>query len=830
MTESRKSIDSHLHSDTSFSTSLGYPSTDEQLALIRLQRIANIPASILEDIRKSLLDEGISQDIDASVDLPKETDLRVRQLVQGGAPWQQIFEILWTDYEDAPSQHKSARLMEIAFVHASPAETLKAFEVVMTERRYDFYWLLHPRLRDFLVENMAAHLVDTIYWLLGKERKFHRLSCVEVLFMFLRASEGKDKAAAWHFYENNAHAILESVSDHDRFSYSRDRLILKIGELALEQGHDAEAKDVLNRLPRTSSEREQALEILLQYDTATLDRSKNSLAQKLGALSQWPDRIRLMDELCQMMRVNGGIQDPNRASLNIIVKSALDLVPKIPDAWKEMGEFLLKNRDMTDMLPAIVQTYYDHSSLYHSEELDMAFWSAALQLQPETPQDAYLSGLAWLHYFVTHSRRSDTALWTAQKMVDFATANLPENLPMSWRELVRVSLQYVEKAQKIPLRDRQRIASALRISIDGASSSGEVIQQYITLSDAPSSDVVDNLSHEAWHRKNYKTFIDLSLKTANSTVYRNSVLRRLWTASAYLSDCDLAWRLASVMASRESLDPRIKQSWSISGERRSVYAPTSLEMTDIECILNDFPKKTRRVLHNLFILGHRISELAEFTKKSTLSEVGPMQGVSATEKAILKSLVQSKLGLPQTVKNVFEAVVLTDMPADIAGVLQSPESNPWLFTTKVLFERLGMVSWGYRRQTLMDLTTSVLPMIGMTSGKQITAKLGKWLGSLTSNQRSAWTELSSGLSEVSDEDFAQDLLQFVLRVATLVYPSHFEALRTLQKSRVSLETVRRMECFVLSPTYSAFRKRTGTLSRVMIPKSLMLDDVNESDK
>lgn len=813
---------------SNFESTPSFPceTVDEKLALIRMRRIANIPLSILEDIRDALLDKGGAHTQALAAESTKGLDLRIRQLIQGDAAWKQISEILWSEYRQVRSPENAARILETSFLQASPLETVKAFEVILSKGASGFYWLLHPRLRDFLLENAGAHLVDALYAMLATERQA-QLTDAEVLFMFLRLSDSGDKAAAWSFFKRNQQSILDCISGQDRFAYTREALIFKAGELALDLTLIREAKELLNLLPRTSVERSQALETLLQYESTTLDRSKNSLSYKLQHLDRWQDRIQCLNESFHAIRSNGGLKDPNRAPLNLMMKSAFELVPKTAPAWRAMGELIIQNRDLVGIIPAMLQSLFDQACIYHDEDLDTALWSGAVQLQPETPQDAYISGLGWLHFFVAHSRRSDTALWTAQKMIDFAVTNLPGRMPLVWRDLVRRTVSFLENAEQFHPRDRKRVAATLRVSVDGGNSPSDVIQQYLALSDSPSRELVENLSAEAWSRQNYQAFIDLALKTSSHSLCRTSILRKLWTAAAHLGDYDLGWRAASVMASRDSLDPRVKQSWSISGERRSVYAPLSLAVNDMECVLADVPRKTRRVLHNLVVLGGRVAELAEFTKRQSLSEVNAVQAVCTTEKAILKSLAESKMGLPHGMKTVFELARIADIPVEIAGMIQSPESNPWLFTNKVLFERLGVTSWGYSRQILIDLTTSVLPLIGTASHKQ-TAKLGKWLTSLTSHQRAAWTELSGGLAEVSDQEFAQDLLQFVMRLATLIYPSHFEALKTLQKSKVSLESLRRLENFILSPKYSEFRRRTGTSSRVVIPKPLMLDEISES--
>lgn len=821
MTDSHESKSSRSSSlDSSLS------SVDETLALIRMRRNPNISPATLEEARASVL--GARQWTSGPSNVNKDMDMRIRQLVMGGAPWHLISEALRAEYLSSPTAQSAARLLEISFVQASPAETLGSFSQIMARKAYDFYWLLHPCVRDFLLENADASLIEPLYWILAQERSASKLTDLEVLFLFLRVSESREKAA-WIYFRRNSQRMFSCLSERNRFNCSRDQFVLKVGELALLLGYEEEARAIMNEIPRASAERDKALNVLLQHESAILEQSANGYVKQLELVAAWEERVRLIDGFCNAVRSNGGLRDPNRGALNEVMKTLLQWIPRSPEGWRAVGELIVRNRDLSDMVPALFQTLYDNACVYHPDAMDQALWFAAVQLQPETPEDAYLSGLGWLHYFILNPRRKDAALWTAQKMVDFANTNLPVLLPWSWHELVRAALIFAERAQQILERDRKRIVAALRVSIDGANSSAEVIQQYLTSSDAPSVEIIDSMANDAWQQKKFQSFINLSVRRASITFYRTTVLQKLWYAAAHQGDHDLAWRLASVLAARESLDSKIKPSWGISGERRSVYAPTPLSNVDIEQMLGDFPRNSRRVLHSLFQLGDRISELATYIRRDALVERPTLPAISSTEKAILKSLSESKLGLSETGKTVFEATVIVDLPEDIVGLIQSPESNPWIFANRAIFERFGMQTWGFRHKTLADLTTSVLPMIGSTSGRNVTAKVGKWLVSLSPHQRAAWGELASGLSEISETEFSQDLMQFVMRLAVMLYPSHYEALRSLQKSRVSLATLRGLESFILGPTYSEFRKRASIGSRVVIPKILVTDEFNAID-
>ena len=128
--------------------------------------------------------------------------------------------------------------------------------------------------------------------------------------------------------------------------------------------------------------------------------------------------------------------------------------------------------------------------------------------------------------------------------------------------------------------------------------------------------------------------------------------------------------------------------------------------------------------------------------------------------------------------------------------------------------------WSYDKDLLLETTSNILPLVGSANTSKVPAKVGRWLVSLTSPQRAAWNELGSVLTQLENTAFTFDLARFATRLAILIYPSHFVALKSLQQKNGTLNLLRDLEGFLISPSYSETRKNLQLRSRVLVPQLL----------
>jgi hypothetical protein len=160
------------------------------------------------------------------------------------------------------------------------------------------------------------------------------------------------------------------------------------------------------------------------------------------------------------------------------------------------------------------------------------------------------------------------------------------------------------------------------------------------------------------------------------------------------------------------------------------------------------------------------------------------------------------------------------LPDPAAPFAQAIITSPWLLAFRSIAERLSITSWGWSLEVLEQNARTVLPLIGRNPNGKISAKVSKWLASLNSVERSAWNDLVVCAQESRHEELTVALVKFVCRLSTILYPSHLNALKTIQQLRPPIEIIRDIEWFVVSDALSTARKRHGIAARVAVPETL----------
>jgi hypothetical protein len=272
------------------------------------------------------------------------------------------------------------------------------------------------------------------------------------------------------------------------------------------------------------------------------------------------------------------------------------------------------------------------------------------------------------------------------------------------------------------------------------------------------------------------------------------------------------------LAARDALPATIKHTWEISGERRTVYTPLPLTSQDIECALSDLSMASKRLAHALCALGYRINELAHFNNSP--NQASPSINGTSTIEINISDALKNTQSLPLPTKTVIEVTGIHMIPSAAVPLAQAIINGPWLFATRIISQRLSMPSWGWNLSILQHHVKNILPLIGKDSSSRIDAKMSKWIASMSSQERMAWNDiLHCSMGEVP-ENVANDLIKFVCRLALIVYPGNFGALKTAQQIKLPLDIIRDMEWFLLSEALSNLRARRGIAARVAVPESL----------
>ena len=813
----------------------------DKLALARLSRWRQLEPETLVAIREELaITLGLAQplinagsrdicqaaignpEVHSNFEDPLQTKLttKTRQLISAGASWYVISEYLWTEFTQAPSPHRAARFLETAFVHASPGETLELFGTIMSSGHKDFYWLLHPKLRDFLIEHSPEERLAQLYWVIAKERDDFKLTGIECAYLFLRAAMTSDKTAAWMYFRRHQTRIFDAFGSVKHFGMTKNQLIVRAGELALGIGYTEDARDLFETLPKGSPERETALQLILRFESSTVDRDRNSYFIRVEKSTSWQERLILISSFCDTCRASGGVKDPNRSALDLLLKNLLQWVPQNPEAWRAVGDLIIRHRDLRGVLPSLFKPLIEKAVTFHGPDFDGALWGAALNLDPESPMERFLLGSALLHHYVTNPRIGEKILWQSNQIFhDLGSSS--GDVPWAWRDLLKMAKQWISQSTMLADRDRRRVVATLRLAMEGSMATPDAVDQYMSQSEYVPRGLLQAIAGNAIAGGNIRFATDLLIRAGSYQAFTNKDLLQLWTLASKNANPDLSWRLASVLAARDVLPATIKHAWEISGERRSAYTPVNLTIQDIDRALSDLPLATRRLTQALCTLGTKINELSHLNAAANLMAPA-LSGTSTVEQSIVAALKNTS-SVPKPTKMVAEPSGLHLTPPAAVVLAQAIINGPWLFSVRLLAERLSMSSWAWNVITLQNHVKSILPLVGKDPSAKTSVKMAGWITSLTSGERSAWNLIVSGVSTESSDILSNDLVKVVCRLATILYPSHFNALKTLQQLRAPLDVIRDLEWFIVSEALSEIRSRHSICARVSVPDSLKKD-------
>ena len=802
------------------------------LALVRLSRWHHLTpetlALVQDEVARSLglnspaTNAGLRNSVDGRADEyadhdPSRLTPQMRHLIGAGAPWHVISDLLWQDFNLGPSPLKAARLLETAFVQAQPAETLDIFTRLMSSGLKGFYWYLHPKLRDFIVEHAPEQHLDHLYWVIARETDESKLSGIEMTHIFLRVAMTSDKTAAWMYFRRHRVKILDAFGNKRHFALTKNQLIIRAGELALGIGYTEDAKELFQLLAHGSPEHDTAVQLLLRFESNVVDRNKNNYLVKIDNTPEWKDRLKLISTFCDNSRKTGAVRDPNRSSLDMLLKSVLQWVPKNPEGWRLVGDLIMHHRDLAPSLPGLFKPLLDNAVIFHGPDIDGALWHAASNIEPKNFTEQYLLATAQLHKYVTNPRLGESLLWDAQRLMAHPDS-VSANTPWTWRDLLKTSTQWIKNTTLLLDRERKRALSALRLAQDGVLASQETVENYLTNCRNLPDGLLQAIARNATASGQTTFATTLIVKSGLSRPFTNKDLSNLWSLSANGDNPDFSWRVATILSSRDALPDTIKHSWEISGERRASYGAITLNQQDIECALTQLSPTMKKLGQALCIVGGKINELAQVN--GAASHHAPILSANSPVEQAIATAVKNSVVLPKPTKSIVEARGVHMIPEVSAPLAQSIINGPWLFSVRMLAERLSIPTWGWSLSVLHEITKSILPLIGTESSSKNPAKLAKWVSNLTSHERAAWADIANSANGESTEQLSTELTKFICRLSLLVYPGHLLALKTLQQLRINLEIVRDLEWFILCEDVTILRNRHNIINRVAIPETL----------
>jgi hypothetical protein len=781
------------------------------------------PAPTNSGLREAPIEKYSLSDLTTTGSGAKEDLLgkKIRHVVNSGAPWHVVSELLWQRFNDDQTPEIAAHFLETAFVHSNQSDTLEIFSHIMSTGLNGFYWHLHPRLRDFLVEHAPDSNLDQLYWIIAKERDATKLSGVEQAYIFLRLSMTPDKSAAWNYFRRNKIKILEVFEKSKRFGMTHQQIIYRVGELASRLGLLEESRELLQHLFKGNNPQKHAsLEARENFDNSsvTSDRGNHgSYVLAIESANSWQERLAMINDYCDVFLKTGKTTNPSPPALDMLVKSILQWVPESVDAWRGVGDLLVRFRNLSSQLPNLFSTFTEAAVQFYPAEIDAALWSAALNNSPSTPLETFIHCTALLHRYVTNPSLGEDLLWKSYTAFHEIGASSPL-MPWSWRDLMKKSIRWAEQTQTLSDKDSSRVLAALGLAVGGSFSNKDAMSKYCALCTPLPLTLLDGLSRSTEITNHAKIAAGQIITLGFTKPLTNDELVNLWYLAVRNPSPDLAWRTASVLAARDALPTSIKPAWEISGERRAAYTPITITAKEIECALSQLSTPSQLMGQALCTLGTKLNEYLLISGDASRA-TATLVGTPAIEQKIAKAVKES-LVLPKPTKHVFEPSGIQMVPSTAAPLAHAIVSSPWIFAARLLAERLSVPAWGWNVNELQTHAKEILPLIGKKPSWRTQIKRAKWLTSLNSQERSAWSALVKCTHDDDLGTTSTDLLKFICRLALILYPSHVLALKTLQQIRMPIAIIQDLEWFILSDHWSALREHHKNMVTLSVPPSL----------
>ncbi len=786
------------------------------MQLIRLSRSNSTKkesARIINDELSALnLEEGSDKD-----QLLERTNYKVRQLVLSEAPWEQIESELWRQFHAQPSEELAASVLELTFIYASKGQTLSNFDKIINLRHQAFYWLLHTRLRDFVVENHSDSNVNTLYWMIANGNP-DNLTGTERMFVFCRLCQSPNQETAWFYLSKNINQLVEIFNTHQIcLGFTKDQFLLKAVTLATSLGHQDDAKAYCEKISSESSERDLAFEQLIKWGQNHSAAASNIHSIHLQGLRTPAEKSEYVENLCRQVRAPGNQDATNLLTLSQIYKDPLSWFGSDVEGLGYFSDVTVRNRDIHTHIPYFLNTFHQQANRFGPPEMERSLWLPVSKQNPKTNLDKYFRGVSLFHLFLASPNFNEVLLWESREIF-LSLANDPHPDRWMFADLAATAISHVNSHDFQSPTYRDTILCVLRLVLHYDQATAEHFESYLKIASLAAKPFIDQLASRMLSLGRISTLHAIVSYYTRIHGLSNDFLDRLWTLANHQHQYDLAWRVASVVSARQALDSSIMKAWEISGEKRSSYSANQFGSAEFETAMFGLSDKGKRFIRSLALLGGPLSQLTFLVRKSDVTSNPCIRPFSAIEKVILNNISTSGY-LSKSMKETYSGTKFAHCGGSFANLLFHVDKNPWIFASSVLLERLALSSWNSQIETLRQLTDSVHPLVGGRTMGHSSHKIGRWISNLSSPQRTAWSDLQTLVRDIDQDETIGFIAVFVAQAATLLYPSHYLGLISLQKAGFPLYVIRCLENFLLSGEYSTFRHKRSIHSRVVVPKT-----------
>ncbi len=729
-------------------------------------------------------------------------ELELQRLIEDKAAFAAMRTVLAKLYAYDGSVRFRAQLVELAFLHGSANDVREMLQFLAT-RSKDFYLHINPAVRERLL-SLAGGEGSPLADILMLHRNSEKLTAAERLYVLQLLGKLDVPSELLIYFEQHRALLLGAAQAQ---GLDCDALYLMLGKAALQTGYLDGCRKLLHNINPQSQAYRTALRILL---IPPAKDASNRVLQSILAEQKWENRLTLLDSYLTDAARKNPLSDKDRPAVNAVLSDPLALLPQTAAAWTALSQLLVRHRAQLCNYPDLYRVFRQNRELFHGAGLDTALWSAFLTLKTEDDRHRLLRGIAHIHHYVNCGSDNERALWLAKTiLIELGETEL-------WQRLHAEALRYVRQAKIIPIAQRQRMLTQLRVACHGRDLALSEVGAYLPLS--TSRYVLTELEAAMRAQRSTALELDIIWRKANLAHLQNCDLDRIWTLALKLGWADLAWRTATVLNARQALHARVRGVWQASGEKRSTY-PLLWKEEAVKFCTVGWAADEQKFLAAFFNIAAMIPALfarldpqARRYRRATLRDDKPRQQIDTFLNAI-PQLAASARGY------YFSSDGMLARNQQLPLFIKNMPDTVWSMLFARLAERLSLNLWSWQLSVLMGLVEKVLPRF-ITRSK-ITTRGLRWLRDLKPQQRHAWNTFVSTAARISDPRAEELLGTYLCRLTTCMYQNHYQALLSLQLMSAPLSYMWGLEKFILAEQYFNLRRQLGCLHRVKPPQSVV---------
>ena len=765
---------------------------------IQQVRVLRVGEQLLTQERVKRLRSLVTANIAKRSVVHDQAQQQLQQLLKRGATFRAMQPLLNKMYLQDNSLAFQARIIELAVEHGErdDGQRMLAF---LSQSGSEFYLHISPNIRSRLVDIFwskaaASPLKD----ILSQHKNHEGLEDIERLYVFDLLRYLRIPSEMLVYFEQHSAAILAAAQQR---KMDIDDIYLLLGKASLQLSYLDGCRRFLRAIKPTAKAYRAALQLLLIPPPRN-----NPLMQTLLAERKWENRLTLLEQYIATAKSKNPLIDADRPALNAVLENVLKLVPRQREAWMQLSDLLVRHRNMEEHYPNLFHVFRQYRYTFCGAGLDTSLWHGFLRLEEE--QFAQWVGFAHLHHYVSCGSSGEKSLWRARILLEHSEL---------WQRAHSAAIAYVRNDKAIPAVQRDKMLLQLRVACLAQDLLLSDVQAYLPIC---TSRYVLAVLEDIVRDKKKDAALEIAIiwRRANLSHFRNQDLNRLWCIARERKLYDMAWRSATVLNARQSLQPLVRNAWRISGEKRTRYPLQAIDDKTLELAATGFSEHECKFLVAFFKIGAIIPSLfARLDNKAKTYRAPLPEDKNLRE---VEQFLRATVWLTPTKKNFyFSYDALLTRNKQLPLFLKNVPKSVWSDIFVRLVEKLSLNHWSWQLSTLMNTIDKVLPRFVTRS--TITARATSWLAHQPAERRNAWSVFTTQARKISDSRAEEIIGAYLCRLATCIYQNHYQALLSLQLMQAPVVFIWHLETFLLSESYYELRKQQEGLYQVAIPHSII---------